>query len=821
MALEAWCNVRAFCIAAEEKQVTTEMKQINGVAMAVVCTLCAQQALAEQKVDTVNVQQLNEVVVKAVRAQKNAPFAVTNIKKSELQDFSATGKELPFLFSRTPGVLAWSESGTGSGTAYMRMRGAAGSRINVTLDGVSLNSPEDQTVFWANMNSYASLMSSVQIQRGVGTSTNGDGAFGGTVSLQTAAPSLKPTAELTGSFGSFNTYNVGASFSTGLLFKHLVFDGAYHETATDGFVHATDGRSGSYYGGLTWLGDNFQIRYKNIGNFEKTGQAWNGVLGSDYDNSDSYRGDWGYNTMSYKELWEAGLGKVNTLVENLDGNRDDWAKGIYNIVPYTMRDGSKWDKTTDNFYQNHNILSAVWQPSDHWSHNIALHYTYGYGYYNEFKPQAKLCSKFGLNEFDADGGKIACNVVRKKGLTQHAYGLVYNVNFKNDSWDIIAGTNLQQFRGNHWGYVTYIEDEAIERKYFGNNKDYKYYDSDARKNDYSAFVKATYTFLDNWNIFADLQYRRVDYKTDGSNDRFYKTTEKDANGNKLYAHHMLDVNEHFNFFNPKAGVSYTNGGHKAYASVAYSNREPERNNYTNNGHYGYPKAEKLLDVEAGYQFNGSNWHVGANFYYMDYKDQLVQTGETSDIGEALTTNVKKSYRMGVELTAGWAPLSWLSVEGNAALSRNKIKDFDEYVDAYDENWNDLAPRVNHYDNSTLAYSPSAILNGFVDFHHKGFSATWHTNFVSKQYVDNSQSDDRSLPCFSQSDLALSYSADVTKAMGIKNVKLGFDFNNIFNRHYAQSGFVWYGWYLGEKRCSAMSYIPTAGFNVMAHVTLKF
>ena len=336
------------------------MKRINVVAMAAVCTLCAQRALAEQKVDTVNVHQLNEVVVKAVRAQKNAPYAVANIKKSELQNFSATGQELPFLFARTPGIVAWSENGTGSGTTYMRMRGAAGSRINVTLDGVALNSPEDQTVFWQNMNSYASLLGSAQIQRGVGSSTNGDGAFGGSISLATAAPSQKPFAELTGSFGSYNTYNAGASFSTGLLFNHLIFDGAYHETATDGFVDGTRGRSGSYYGGLTWLGNKFQIRYKNIGNFEKTGQAWNYISGPN-------------GTESYKEIWNMGLGRSNTLL----GDYEEIG-GKYQLVPFTFRDGRKWDRTTDNFYQNHNILSAVFTPSDHWSHNVAIHYTYGY-----------------------------------------------------------------------------------------------------------------------------------------------------------------------------------------------------------------------------------------------------------------------------------------------------------------------------------------------------------------------------------------------------------------------------------------------------------
>ena len=786
------------------------MKRLNRIAFSVVCCVFASQAVwAQATIDTVKVHQLNEVVVKGVRAAKEAPYAVANIKKSELQQFSRTGKELPFLLSRTPGILAWGENGLGTGTSYMRIRGAAGSRINVTLDGVALNSPEDQTVFWANMNSYAALLGSVQIQRGVGSSTNGDGAFGGSISMATAFPSLIPTAEVTGSFGSFNTYNTGVSFSTGLLGKHLIFDGAYHETATDGYIDGTSGRSGSYYGGLTWLADNFKVSYKNIGNFEKTGQAWNGVLASDYDTNFTLMSDGIY---TYKDMDAAGLGKFNILTAGLVRN----GKGDYTIVPYTMRDGSLWNKTTDNFYQNHNILSAVWTPNDHWSHNFAVHYTYGYGYYNEFKSQSKF-AKFGLTFYDADGNFVKrSDFVRKKGLTQHTYGIVYNTNYKDEHWDVIGGLNLQQFRGNHWGYLTYIANQAAENQFLGSNGQYKYYDSDAHKYDYSAFVKANYRFADNWNVFADLQFRRVEYKTDGVNDKFVEQ----ADG--TYKNQVLDINEKFNFFNPKAGISYTNNGHKAYASVAYSNREPERNNYTDNYNYPFPEQEKLLDVEFGYQYQGSNWHAGANFYYMGYDNQLVQTGQLSDIGEALTTNVKDSYRMGVELTAGWAPLSWMSLEGNASLSKNKIKDFDEYVD----NW-DGDPLKIHYDNSTLLFSPSAILNGFIDLHYAGFSATWHTNFVSSQYLDNSESKDRSLPCYSQSDLSINYGSKVTKACGIKHVTIGFDINNIFGRCYAPSGFVWYNavsesaGYTKDHRLSAISYIPMAGTTFMTHLTLKF
>lgn len=761
--------------------------------------------------DSTQVEQLQEVVVNGVRAQKNAPYAIANIKKQELDNFSKTGKELPFLFSQTPGVIAWSENGLGTGTTYMRIRGAGDSRINVTLDGVPLNSPEDQCVFWANMNSYGSLLGSVQIQRGVGSSTNGDGAFGGTVALASATPLQVPGIEVSGSYGSFNTYNIGGKFSTGLLWKHLIFDGAYHETNTDGFIHGTSGRSGSYYGGLTWLGDNFQIRYKNIGNFEKTGQAWNGVTAGDNDLS-LMDGTYGAKTgiKTYQDLYEVGLGKYNSLYEYLtydaDGNFAKDANGNYITARYQMADGTYWDKTTDNFWQNHNILSAAWNISDHWTTTASLHYTYGYGYYNEFRPNNKL-KKFGLSY---DGVKKT-DFVREKGLSQNTYGLLWNANYKDESWDIIGGFSLQNFDGNHFGYVTYIANEDVRKKYLSNG-DYQYYDSDAHKFDGNVFLKAAYHISDQWDVFADLQYRHVGYKTDGINDKFYE----EESG---YYNQKLDINEKYDFLNPKAGFSWNLNGHRVYGSVALSHREPERNNFTDNGSYPFPKAEKLMDYELGYTYSVDIFRLGANFFYMDYTDQFVQTGEVSDIGEKLTTNIKDSYRTGIELQAGIDPTPWLTIEGNAAFSKNKIKDFDEVV----EDW-DNGSKTIHYDNSTLAFSPSTILNGFLTLHHQGVQATWHTNFVSRQYLDNTENADRSLPCYTVSNISLSYTLRPKKVM--KEAIFGLNFNNVFNRRYAASGWVYsaicesYG-HPNDNRYYQIGFIPMAGFTMMGNVTLRF
>ena len=783
--------------------------------------------------DSTQVEQLQEIVVKGVRAQKNAPYAVTNIKKQTLAEFSKTGKELPFLFSQTPGVIAWSENGIGTGTTYMRIRGAGDSRINVTLDGVPLNSPEDQCVFWANMNSYSSLLGSVQIQRGVGSSTNGDGAFGGTVALSSAIPMQQMGGELSFSYGSYNTINFGGKFSTGLLGRHWIVDGAYHQTTTDGYIHGTKGRSGSYYGGVSYVSDGFSVRYKNIGNFEKTGQAWNGVTAGD-NNLSLMDGTYGAKTgiKNYGDMYDVGLGKYNTLYETLtydaDGNFAKDADGNYLTERYQLADGSYWDRTTDNFWQNHNILSASWNINDHWTTTASLHYTYGYGYYEEFRPNNKL-SKFGLAMKDGDGNNIKrTDFIRKKGLTQHTYGIVWNANYKDERWDVIGGLSLQNFDGNHFGKLTYAANPWVRQQLIwrthpeinGGSTDeldinYQYYDSDAHKLDGNVFVKAAYHINDQWDVFADLQYRHVGYKTDGINDKFYD----DESG---YYNQQLDINKKYDFINPKAGFSWSLKGHRIYGSVAMSHREPERNNFTDNGSYPAPKAEQMMDYELGYTYTGNNWHIGVNGYYMDYKDQFVQTGAVSDIGENLTTNIKDSYRLGVELQAGVNVTPWLTIEGNAALSKNRIKDFDEVVEDWDS---ETGTRTIHYDNSTLAFSPSAILNGFANFHYKGVQAVWHTNYVSRQYLDNTENCDRSLPAYSTSNLSVSYTLK-PKVKVLKEVVFGVNLNNIFNRRYAANGWVYSaiyesGGHANDNRYYQIGFIPMAGFTMMGNVTVRF
>ena len=828
------------------------MKKVFFLSLTLMTSLAVKAGSETFDADTVRLKQLNEVVIDGVRADENEPFATTEIGRQELDDYSKTGRELPFLFSRTPGVTAWSENGTGIGTTYMRIRGAADSRINVTLDGVALNSPEDQCVFWANMNSYASLLGSAQIQRGLGTSTVGDGAFGGSVALTSKLPNPEKSAELTASYGSFNTLRLGGAFSTGTILSSLIIDAAFNMTQTDGFMHGTKGKAGSYYGGLLWTpSDNIMIRYRNIGNFENTGQAWNGATAGNDDSSlmdGMYLGDTGIK--EYKDMYNAGLGQYNSLYEYLDYDDDNWcfvqdADGKYVTHRYQMKDGSFWDRTTDNFWQDHNILSMAWNVSDAFSTSLTAHYTYGYGYYEEFRYKNKV-SKYGLsNGLNADGDPVwsdgtnivkKTDFVRKKGLEQHTYGVIWNNVYTMDRLDLRSGVSLQQFKGNHFGYLPYIKDDALNEYVTANGLN-KYYDSDATKNDLSAYIKAGFDITESLHAFADAQYRHVGYTTDGYNDRYY------VNANGTTSKHNLDIDKKYNFLNAKAGLTWTKGGHKIHALAATAGREPERNNFTDNGTYPAPNPEYMIDYEAGYSYSGSIWNAGFNLYYMDYKDQFVQTGAVSDIGEALTTNIKSSYRTGIELTAAVQPLKWLSLEGNAALSENCLNDFDEVIEDWRDKYAADDPKMEQYKQdyhidgngdklrtiphkgkTALAFSPSVILNGFVNFNLGNFKATWHTGYVSRQYLDNSQNTDRSLPAYSLSDLSFSYTVPMKKALN--SIVIGADLNNVLNARVATNGWVYSAvdekdGFTPDNRYYQIGFIPTAPFSALAHLTLKF
>ena len=746
----------------------------------------------EAATDSLQVADLQEVVVRGVKARANAPFAVSEIREAALADFGRSGVELPFLLAQTPGIVAWSEGGLGVGTTAMRLRGADDSRINVTLDGVGLNAPEDACVFWANMNAYASLLGGVQIQRGVGTSTNGDGAFGGCIALTSRAAATKPWAEVRSSVGSYGTWHGGAQFSTGLMGQHLILEGAFGHSATDGFIHGTGGHSGSYMAALTWREPTWQLTYRNLGNYEHTGLAWNGVsVASAADGSPA----------SYADLWRAGLGRYNDLYERLEADGTTMTR-------YTLADGTLWRGATDNFHQNHNFLAFSWQPSAHWSASATLHYTYGYGYYEELKPDCKV-SKFGLVLQPS-----RTDLIRQKGVEQQVGGLVAHADYTSTPLDAVFGMALQTFSGDHFGYLTYAADEGIRHTLLADGR-YTYYRSDATKTDGNVYGKLTWKLTPTFDLFADLQYRYVHYVIAGCNDKFLPTEDGG------YTPQRLDVDQTFHFFNPKGGLAYHNGPHHAYASVAVSHREPKRDNYTDNGVYPAPRPERLTDYEVGYDYRTARLALGIGAYYMHYTDQFVQTGAVSDIGEPLTTNIPASYRLGLEVTARYEVLPTLTLSASAAISRSCLTDFDEVVEDYTQGL-----RTVHYDHATLAFSPAVLLGGFATWHKGGWQATWHTAYVSRQYLDNTATRERSLPAYSQSDATLDYTFSLRRCPALRAITLGVQVSNIFDAHYAASGWTYSATdesngYDLSHRISSVGYMPMAGRRFMASLRLRF
>lgn len=641
---------------------------------------------------------LAEAVVSVTAAPSNAPFAISRVDSAAIGEFRSDPRELPFLLSKLPGVVAFSDNGVGTGTSYLRIRGSGDSRINVTLDGVTLNSPEDQCVFWANMNGYASFLGAVEVQRGIGSSSNGDGAFGGTVSLMSRDPSDSRALEMSLGYGSFNTLRAAIDAASGSL-GHWNLSADASLSRSDGYLHGTSGISGSGTVCAVYRNGALLLRYRNLLNFENTGQAWNGV---------EYEG-------TYGDAFRNGLARYNSLCESIGPD------GAF--IPYPQR-------TTDRFIQDHNILSAAFSAGGGWRLGATLHYTHGNGFYSQYKP--------------------SLDRVRRKGLNQNSYGALLSAIRSSYSSELRMGLSLRAFDGCH--YIRYALPE-----------DSLYYESDASKNELSAFVKYSLRLGECWNVFADVQYRHLRYLLGGDES----------------------VREFYNFFNPKAGVRFVRGPHSAFFSFAFAGREPERNNFTDNGSYGPPRPERMMDWELGYSLNVRRLALGATLYYMDYRDQFVKTGELSDIGEMLTVNVPLSCRMGVELEGEWKAARFLSMDVRAALSRNRI--LGEHP-------------------STLAYSPSTVVSGGFRLLLGDFRADWTTSYVSSQYMDNSGSEGSLLPSYSSTDLDFRYAFH---PRSLRELSLALRLSNIFDSHHAC-----YGWTDGFS----YGWFPSAGFT--AHLSVR-
>ncbi len=726
----------------------------------------ASELSVDNAADSLSVN-LNQVEVVANRATSKTPVAFTNVNKSDLQR-NNDGRDIPYLLQFTPSVVTTSDAGAGMGYTSMRVRGSDGSRINITANGVPINNPESHNVYWVNMPDLASSLRDVQIQRGAGTSTNGAGAFGASINMVTDTPSMVPYAELSGAYGMYNTNRETLRVGSGLLGGHWSFDARLSHMGSDGYIERASSKLWSYFGQAAYRSAGTHIRLLAFGGKEETYMAW------DY--------------ASKEQMAEFGR-RYNPCGE------------------YTDSEGRRayYPDQKDNYIQHHFQLHLSQRLGDGLFLNAALHYTKDDGYYNQYKTNRTL-EEYGLSPFyNADGEKVKkSDLVRLKKNQNGFGGGLLTLNYERDRWNVTLGGGANHFNGHHFGQVAWV------RNYVGDiDPLQRYYDNTGRKFDSNVYLRANYDISDNLSAFADMQYRHIHYTIDGSSDNF------DYNIN---APAVLDVDRRWDFFNPKLGLNYINGAHRVFASWSVAHKEPTRDNFTDgdNGHA--PQAERLFDYELGYTFSSRIFSAGINLYYMDYKDQLVLTGQLSDTGNPLSVNVPSSYRMGVELQGALRPVHWFDWQVNATLSRNRIKDFVEYI--YEDEWTN--PISFNRGDTPIAFSPGFIFNNAFNFTWHGFEGSLQSRYVGKQYMNNAKSEETVLDPYFVSDLHLAYVFE--KLHGIKKLRLGFSIYNIFNEKYFNNGYAGAGYYVenGEKVIYRYAgYAAQAPAHVMGTVTLNF
>ena len=743
----------------------------------------AASVVAYAQTDTILLtRQLDEVTVNAPVAQvTNNHTALTNEQLNQ----SNTGQNLPFLLSSTPALVATSDDGLGVGYTYFRIRGTDHTRINITLNDVPLNDSESQTVFWVNMTDMASSMTSLNVQRGVGTSTNGSASFGASINMSTSSPlasRLSPDSLLASS-------SVGLTFNGGMyntfremINAHIVLPNHWRANArfskvnSDGFLYRTASDLYSYYGDLGWYSAKTEVVGRFFGGSEKTGMGWDGV---DYNTAYGINGaDRRYNP----------AGEYTT----------------------TAADGSDstayYPNQTDNYAQQHAQLSINHRFTPQWSLSATAHYTHGAGYYEQYK--RKKLSYWGLPYSHKAYGMY------RKQLDNHFFGGVLSAKYISEPVDLQFGGAANYYLGDHFGTLHYLED--IPLPISNSPYPYEYYRNNARKTDANIYAKANWRIInraqEKLSLYADLQYRYVRYERNGMNDE--DMTD-------------LPLKVDFHFFNPKAGLTYQNRGHLLSASFAIANREPSRNNYKENvvydattGEYtGLPYAERLYDYELGYTYSHPRFAVGANLYFMDYDNQLVLTGEYNDVGAYKTKNVKDSYRMGAEITAGVKITDWLRWDANLVASRNKILNYHQYIDLYDDqdNWNWVG-QDSVVGTTTIAFSPTLTASSLFTFDVAGFTATVQTNVVSKQYLDNTQDENAMLRAYSTTNLNLQYLLPIANRR-YPDIRLMCQINNIFNAKYANNGGAEASRFMDGSRCCW--YYAQAGINVHAGFSVTF
>ena len=690
--------------------------------------------------------QLDEFEVTTSRVGQNSPVAHENISKEEIEA-NNHGVDLPILLDQATSIVTTSDAGAGVGYTGIRVRGTDATRVNITINGIPFNDAESHGVFWVNMPDLSSSTSDIQIQRGVGSSTTGASSFGATVNLSTLgnASSIKPFGEISNSFGSFNTIKNTVRFGSGLIDGKWNFEGRLSNIQSDGFIDRANADLKSYYLSGSYLGEHTSIQALVFSGHEKTYQAWYGA-------------------------------PIRLLNSGVDSSQ------TYNPYDY--------DNEIDNYQQTHYQLHITNKAIKKLKLNTSFHYTRGAGYFEQYVGTEhnsvmyngdyawgkNLLSYYNLDDVIISGDTISqTNLIRRRWLDNHFYGLVFSADYTANKFNLILGGGANQYLGGHFGEVIwaqYASDGSIR---------HRYYDNDATKNDVNFYGKLNYDLNKDFNAYLDLQYRFVSYEFTGlNNDRS-----------------PLDQTANLNFFNPKAGVNYRfNSSNNLYGFIGVGNKEPNRDDFTESSPESRPQHEQLVDVEFGHRYTSEKFNISTNFYHMQYKNQLILTGELNDVGSAVRVNIPESYRRGVELTGSALIHKKLQFKFNCTLSENKITTFNEFVESWDT---DTLIEVNHQ-NTDIAFSPSIIGGGqfiFTPFSHKKhgkLQLAFITKYVGDQFIDNTSNENAKLDDYIVHDFRLTY---LKKSTLFKEIEFSAWLRNLANQHYISNAWVYRFKYSGN------------------------
>lgn len=724
----------------------------KSIVFACLTLLSVSSLLAQQESDTIiKPETLDEVLVKSVRVDADSPITHSNLDKEELEKRNL-GQDIPMLLNYLPSVVSTSDAGAGVGYTYIRVRGSDASRVNVTLNGIPFNDSESQGTFWVNLPDFASSIENLQLQRGVGTSTNGSGAFGASLNLLTDAVSKEAGGEISNSYGSFNTRRHNLKFTTGLLNDHIEIAGRLSVIKSDGYIDRASSDLKSYFLQGSYVDDNTLIKAITFGGHEVTYQSWFGID-----------------------------------AETLEEDRTFNPAGMYFDADGNMR---FYDNEVDDYKQDHYQLHWNQRWNNYWSTNLGLNYTYGRGFFEQYREDDSF-DTYGLEPIEVDGEIVdEMDIIRRRWLDNDYYVINANATYKKDNLELTSGVFYSLYEGDHFGEIIWAQYAA------GSEIRDRYYFSDATKREFTIFSKATYKINNQWQAYGDLQGRFINYNTGGVNSDIVP----------------IDVDESYSFFNPKAGLSYTlNTANQFYLSYGRAHREPTRNDFEE----GINTPEKLDDFELGWRFTSKRVNVNTNLFFMNYKDQLVLSGELNDVGAPLRTTSGESYRLGIEVEADIRLTNQLRWMPNFALSENKNRNFVASIDG----------ELVNLGTTNISFSPNVVANSMLIYQpFEGFQVGWLTKFVGEQYMGNIDSEASKLDSFFINDLNIVY--EIKDIPVLSSILLNGMVNNIFDVKYVSNGYFYTfddDWTNPGSitTIEGAGYYPQAGIHFLAGVTLKF